>query len=78
MVWDRIKEMNLYDKISDDLKQINSHDSEVVERYITDPDGLKEIKSFMRQGWDSSRIGQQLGLTINQVDIIKELLGKIN
>ncbi|SHK07183.1 hypothetical protein SAMN02745163_03153 [Clostridium cavendishii DSM 21758] len=78
MVWDKIKEMNLYDKISDDLKQISSHDSEVVERYITDTDGLKEIKSFMRQGWDSSRIGQQLGLTINQVDIIKELLGKLN
>ena len=78
MVWDKIKEMNLYDKIGDDLKMINSKDSNAIESYITDTEKLLTIKECMHEGMDSRSIGEELGLTINQVDIIKELLGKLN
>lgn len=77
MVWDKLKEMDLYDKISDDLKMITSKDSSAVEKYVTDSQQLQFFKECLHRGMDSRTIGEHLGLTINQVDIIKELLGKI-
>ena len=58
---------------------INSKDSNAIESYITDTEKLQTMKKkCMHEGMDSRSIGEELGLTINQVDIIKELLGKLN
>ncbi len=78
MVWDKLKEMDLYDKVSDDLKMISSKDSSAVEKYVTDSQQLQFFKECLHRGMDSRMIGEHLGLTINQVDIIKELLGKLS
>ncbi|MEQ8153979.1 MAG: hypothetical protein ABRQ25_03655 [Clostridiaceae bacterium] len=77
MTWDIIKEMNLYDKIADDLKGISEEDSKRVEEYITNGEKLQVFKEYVHQGYDNRRLGEEFGLTTNQVSIIKELLGKI-
>ena len=77
MSWDKIKEMNLYDKISSELKDISEDDSSRVEDYITSPEKLESFKWYIHEGYDSRSMGKILSLTVNQVDIIKELLGKL-
>lgn len=77
MTWDRIKELNLDDKLKDSLKSISDKDSDAVENFIMDPDKLQMIKDLMHDGSDSRSIGDAVGLTVRQVDIIKELLGKL-
>lgn len=77
MTWDKIKELNLYDKLIDDVKNISEKDSDKIECYITDPVKLQEFKNYIHQGYDSRTLGKELGLTVKQVDVIKELLGKL-
>lgn len=77
MTWDKIKDMNLYDKLKDEVKGVSQEDSNKVEEYITDIEKLQAFKDYIHQGYDSRSLGDALGLTVRQVDVIKELLGKI-
>ncbi|WP_286910378.1 MULTISPECIES: hypothetical protein [Clostridium] len=77
MSWDKIREMNLFDKLKDEVKNIPSVDSSKIEEYITDPEKLQTFKDYIHQGYDSRSLGEEMGLTTNQVEIIKELLGKL-
>lgn len=77
MSWDKIREMNLFDKLKDEVKNIPSVDSSKIEEYITDPEKLQTFKDYIHQGYDSRSLGEEIGLTTNQVEIIKELLGKL-
>lgn len=77
MTWDKIKELNLYDKLKDEVKGISETDSDKIEEYIMDTDKLQDFKDYIHQGYDSRTLGEELGLTVNQVNIIKNLLGKL-
>lgn len=77
MSWDKIREMNLFDKLKDEVKNIPSVDSSKIEEYITDPEKLQTFKDYIHQGYDARSLGEEMGLTTNQVEIIKELLGKL-
>lgn len=77
MSWDKIREMNLFDKLKDEVKNIPNVDSSKIEEYITDPEKLQAFKDYIHQGYDSRSLGEEMGLTTNQVEIIKELLGKL-
>lgn len=77
MSWDKIKEMNLFDKLKDEVKNIPSVDTDKIEEYIMDPEKLQSFKDYIHQGYDSRSLGEVMGLTVNQVEIIKDLLGKL-
>lgn len=77
MVWDKMKELNLDDKIEEHLKDVSQRDSNAVEGVITDSDMLQKVKELIHQGMDPRRIGEQLGLSVRQVNIVKDMLGKM-
>lgn len=77
MSWEKLKEMNLFDKVENHLKSISEKDSKVVEDIITSPDNLKKFKECIHVGMDSSTIANRMCIGIEQVDIIKDMLGKL-
>lgn len=77
MTWDKLKEMNLYDKVEDHLKSISENDSEAVESIITDTEKLQLFKYYMHKGLDTTMIGHSMGISKRQADVIKDMIGKL-
>lgn len=77
MPWIKLKEMELYDKLENHLKAVSAKDSEVVESIVTDKESLETIKEAIHMGLDSARIAEEMDISPRQVDIIKDMLGKL-
>lgn len=77
MPWIKLKEMELYDKLENHLKAVSNKDSEAVEDIITDKENLEYIKEAIHMGLDNASIAEQMDMTPQQVDIIKDMLGKL-
>ncbi|QAA30653.1 MULTISPECIES: hypothetical protein [Clostridium] len=77
MVWDKMRELNLDDKIEEHLKDVTQRDSNAVEEIVTDPELLMKVKEFIHAGMDPRTIGESLNLSVKQVNIIKDMLGKM-
>ncbi|WP_040214180.1 hypothetical protein [Clostridium polynesiense] len=77
MPWAKLKEMQLYDKLENHLKSVSNKDSKAVEDIITNKESLDSIKEAIHLGMDSRRIAEEMKLSLDQVDIIKDMLGKL-
>ncbi len=77
MPWTKLKEMELYDKLENHLKSVPAKDSTAVENIITDADKLMAVKEGLHEGLDSRMLSEKLKISIDQVDIIKDMLGKL-
>ncbi|WP_426348091.1 hypothetical protein ACPWSR_09980 [Alloiococcus sp. CFN-8] len=77
MPWTKLKEMELYDKLENHLKAVPEKDSAIVEDIITDTDKLQAVKEALHEGLDSRLISEKLHVSVDQVDIIKDMLGKL-
>ena len=77
MPWIKLKEMELYDKLENHLKSVPEKDSTAVENIITDADKLQAVKEALHEGLDSRLISEKLHVSVDQVDIIKDMLGKL-
>ncbi len=77
MSWERLKEMNLYSQLEDHLKSVPEKDSKAVEEIILDKDRLGTIKAYIHDGLDNRSISEEMKVSVDQVDIIKDMLGKL-
>ncbi|MBU5592173.1 hypothetical protein KQI89_10410 [Clostridium sp. MSJ-4] len=77
MAWEKLKEMNLYDKLEDHLKTVPTKDTEKVEEIITSTEGLQKINKCIHEGMDPRTTGEAMNLSVDQVNIIKDILGKL-
>lgn len=77
MAWEKLKEMNLYDQLEDHLKVIPAKDSRKVEEIVTSTDNLQSFKDCIHAGMDPASIASSLNLSIDQVNVIKDILGKL-
>ena len=77
MPWTKLKEMELYDKLEDHLKAVSEKDTTAIEEIITDTEKLQALKEAIHEGLDNRLISEKLHISIDQVDVIKDMLGKL-